>query len=203
MPSQPQFNIDETLAKAVCQFWTHGYHATSMSNLVDVMGINRASIYNTYGDKRTLFIRSLEQYHVMLREVRLERLAEQYGALERITALFDLVVADAESEDVRRGCLVMNTALELAAHEPDVREVILSAQNTIKKFFRDSLAEACGKRLIAGELDDEAQFLLTLLSGFLVQVRNCENPGDMTAVTGRISGYLNNLLHQSGKEESC
>lgn len=203
MPAQPQFNVDETLTKAMLQFWAHGYHATSMSNLVDVMGINRASIYNTYGDKLALFIRSLEQYHALIRNVRLGQLADQYGPLERISALFELVVADAQSEETRRGCLVMNTALELAVHEPVVQKVIIAAQATIRQFFRDALDEALSVRLPADKLDAEAQLLLTLLSGYLVQVRTCVNLGDMSAVTKLVSDHLGNLVQQPGRGQGC
>lgn len=56
------FEIDAVLDKAMRLFWTQGYEKTSMQDLVDNMGINRKSIYDTFGDKHTLFLKALARY---------------------------------------------------------------------------------------------------------------------------------------------
>ena len=62
MPRKKQFEVDEALTKAMREFWGRGYHPTSMQDLVDCMGIGRGSIYDTFGSKRGLFMRSLDHY---------------------------------------------------------------------------------------------------------------------------------------------
>ena len=62
MPKSILFDRDETIAKVTSLFWEKGYHATSMQDLVDVTGLNRSSIYNSFGDKYNLFIESLKHY---------------------------------------------------------------------------------------------------------------------------------------------
>jgi len=78
MPWTKNFDVDRTLDKAMRLFWAHGYEATSMQDLVDGMGINRGSIYSTYGDKRQLFLAALNRYDVECRKSLLESL-DQHG----------------------------------------------------------------------------------------------------------------------------
>ena len=63
MPWEKQFDPDTALDKAMQAFWAHGYDATSIQDLVDCMGINRGSMYATFGDKRSLFIQALNRYN--------------------------------------------------------------------------------------------------------------------------------------------
>lgn len=79
MPWEKQFDVDDALTKAMHAFWARGYEATSIRDLVDRMGINRGSIYATFGDKRSLFIQALRHYDTRHREAWL-------GAREAIRA---------------------------------------------------------------------------------------------------------------------
>ncbi len=62
MARTKDFDEQEVLKKAVCLFWNKGYNATSMQDLVDQLGISRSSLYDTYGDKHTLYLKALEEY---------------------------------------------------------------------------------------------------------------------------------------------
>ena len=62
MGRNKDFDEEELLEKAVNVFWKKGYNATSAQDLVDALGINRSSLYNTYTDKKTLFTKSLKHY---------------------------------------------------------------------------------------------------------------------------------------------
>ena len=68
MPWKKQFDTDEALAKAMNAFWARGYEATSVQDLVACMGINRGSLYATFGDNRQLFIQALRRYDAQHRE---------------------------------------------------------------------------------------------------------------------------------------
>src|SRR4029077_15778222 len=57
-----KFVEDEVIAAARVQFWTHGYAATSLDDLVAVTGLGRGSLYRAFGDKHALFMRALDQY---------------------------------------------------------------------------------------------------------------------------------------------
>ena len=92
MPWEKQFDVKETLSKAMEAFWARGFVATSMQDLVDTMGINRASIYSTYGDKRTLFIQALTHYDDTYRRALLNQIRTENTPRNAIMALFEGVV---------------------------------------------------------------------------------------------------------------
>ena len=62
MARTKDFDEDEVLTKAMNLFWLNGYNGTSMQDLVDGLGISRSSLYDTFGDKRSLFLKTLENY---------------------------------------------------------------------------------------------------------------------------------------------
>src|ERR1700730_2144482 len=62
MARQKEFDRDEVLHKAMEVFWSRGYEASSIQDLVKRMGINRQSLYDTFGDKHTLYLQALDRY---------------------------------------------------------------------------------------------------------------------------------------------
>jgi len=174
MPWSKQFDVDQTLDKAMRLFWARGFEATSMQDLVQGMGINRASIYGTYGDKRELFIAALNRYDTNYRKAQLAALEREHSPKAAIGTLFrgwiDRVMSDCESN----GCFLTNTALELAAHDEDIRTIVSESQRDIERFFRRLIrkgqqAGEFSTRLSAPKM---AQSLLAALIGLLVLSRS-------------------------------
>ncbi|MGE3342877.1 MAG: TetR/AcrR family transcriptional regulator, partial [Vicinamibacterales bacterium] len=135
MPWDKQFNVEAVLDKAVRAFWARGYEATSMQDLVRQTGVNRASLYATYGDKHALFLAALRMYDGRLRHERLAEIERTCGPREAIRRLL-LSFASGVSEKVTpRGCFLTNTALELAGHDAEASRVVAHAQREIEAFF--------------------------------------------------------------------
>jgi len=109
MARQKEFNREEVLHKAMEVFWTRGYEGASIQDLVKHMGINRQSIYDTFGDKHSLFLQSLDRY----REIQAPKVfavLERPGSVkENLRQLFEEVIARALSAEGRRGCFVGNS----------------------------------------------------------------------------------------------
>src|SRR3712207_3633301 len=108
MARHKEFDRDEALQRAMEVFWSRGYEAASVGELVKHMGINRQSLYETFGDKHSLYLAALDRY----REV---EGAKMYGVLEgpgsvkrALRELFEGVIEGALGEGGRRGCLVGN-----------------------------------------------------------------------------------------------
>jgi TetR/AcrR family transcriptional regulator, transcriptional repressor for nem operon len=135
MPLAKQFDADDVLRKAMEAFWWRGYEATSVQDLVDCTGVNRASLYATYGGKRALFLSALRLYDLRMRAEPLAELEARLPPRQAIRRLFDGFVAQAAAPGARRGCLVVNTALELAAHDADVARIVARSQAGIEAFF--------------------------------------------------------------------
>ena len=117
-----EFEPDRALDSAMDLFWRRGYEATSVHDLVAEMGIGRGSMYGTFGDKRALFLAALERFE----ESRVSRADEilegSASAVEGIRRLFETTIEGLVSYEPRRGCLLANTAVELAPHDEDAFE---------------------------------------------------------------------------------
>src|SRR5919112_1374069 len=114
MARQKEFDRDEVLQRAMEVFWSRGYEAASVGELVERMGINRQSLYDTFGDKHSLYLAALDRY----REVegrKLFELLERPGPVKRaLRQLLETVVEHSLGEGDRRGCFVGNATSELA-----------------------------------------------------------------------------------------
>jgi TetR/AcrR family transcriptional regulator, transcriptional repressor for nem operon len=118
MARHKEFNRDEALQKAMEVFWSHGYEAASINTLVKHMGINRQSLYDTFGDKHTLYLQAIDRY----REVegrKIFELLERPGSVKKaLRRLFRSVVEGSLCGRERRGCFIGNAMSELAARCP-------------------------------------------------------------------------------------
>ena len=114
MARQKEFEREEALQKAMEVFWSRGYEAASIQDLVEHMGINRQSLYDTFGDKHALYLKALDRY----REVesrKLFELLERDGSVKRaLKQLFGGVVEGSLGDGQRRGCFMGNAMSELA-----------------------------------------------------------------------------------------
>jgi TetR/AcrR family transcriptional regulator, transcriptional repressor for nem operon len=177
LPWKKQFDVNEVLDKAMQIFWNRGYEATSMQDLVERMGINRGSLYATYRDKHALFLAALRRYAETVHFRRLVDLESTYGPREAIRQLFLAVTAQG-SERENCGCFLTNTALELAAHDPEAGRVVAQAQKQTEAWFARMITE--GKT--AGEISphvnpgETASALLASLIGLSVLTRSRPEP---------------------------
>lgn len=173
MPWEKQFNKDEALDKAMQAFWTRGYEATSMQDLVDCTGVNRGSLYATYGDKRALFLSALRSYDERRRHM-LGELERRQPPREAIRKVFGSFIDETSATGSNRGCFLTNTALELAAHDPEIKQFVAAAQKDVEGFFVRMIKRGKADGSIAGHVktQDTARALLASLLGVLVLVRS-------------------------------
>jgi len=121
-----EFDLNEALHAAMLLFWENGYEATSVDDLLQRMGINRASLYGAFGEKRELFLQALKQYEKQFGyDLLLER-ARQGSPKRAIKELFAETIEQLTETPPanRRGCFMQNTALELAPHDPEIGEIV-------------------------------------------------------------------------------
>lgn len=168
-----EFDEAAVLDLAMRRFWAQGYEATSVRELADSMGITGASLYNAFGDKRSLYRRALDMYVAGSFAARVARLEGHLPPLEALTAFFDEVVELSLADAEQRGCMLVNTAMELAPKDPDFQHVVRDVLGRIENFFR--------RCILAGQKDgsiskhqpaaDLARTLLGLHLGLRVLAR--------------------------------
>lgn len=166
MPRSKEFEENEVLLKAMNLFWEQGYEKTSLQDLVEHMGIHRRSLYDTFGDKHTLYLRAMEQYANMATSIKTEA---QRGrtAKEAIRFIFDYLIEAADNRPV--GCLFVNSATELALRDSVVCEKTNAAFNKEEQFLVDLIHK--GQQTGEFSADKDARILAASLQTTMIGLR--------------------------------
>lgn len=159
-------------------FWRRGYEATSMAQLTAHLGIGRASLYATFGDKRELYHRALRRYLATRDPDPVELLSQPGPALPAVRRLVDLYVEESLHDEQRRGCLVVNSATELLPDDEAVSRLVESSWDTIEVALTSALTRARAQGELAADRDPRAlaRFLLVFLQGVRVLGRASPDP---------------------------
>ncbi|MGX1543315.1 TetR/AcrR family transcriptional regulator [Streptomyces adustus] len=171
MARSKEFDPDATLDAALELFWRRGYEATSMADLVERLGIGRASIYATYGNKHDLYLKALERYGETRDPLLLRELSQPGPALPAVRAVVRRFAAEAAAEDSRaRGCLVTNTAAELAPQDAAAARRVELSWEHLETLLHSALvrAQAQGELPPHREPRTPARTLLVLMQGLRV-----------------------------------
>lgn len=172
MPRPREFDEPIVLEAAMRCFWHRGYEQTSMRDLAEEMGITSASIYNTFRDKRSLYRRALDYYLENSVRDRVARLTP-LPPVPALRAFFDEIVERSVTDKQRRGCMLVNSALEMAPYDPEFQKLVADEMIFLESFFLRCIAEGQQDGTIiskrpAGEL---AKVLLSVLLGIRVLAR--------------------------------
>lgn len=166
MARQKEFDRDEALQRSMEVFWSRGYEAASVVDLVKHMGINRQSLYDTFGDKHSLYMAALDRY----REVegrKLFELLERPGPVRRaLRQLFEGVIESSLGGE-RRGCFMGNATSELAGRCRETAEKACGNMAAAEEALYRALLRARREGEIGGgrDLRAVARFLYSSLQG--------------------------------------
>jgi TetR/AcrR family transcriptional repressor of nem operon len=178
-----EFDEQAVLDAATQRFWMNGYEATSMRDLAEGTGLTSPSLYNAFGDKRALYRLVLDRY-VRSALVGCADIFEDEGPPVRaIERYFNAIIAEALEDGLHKGCFVVNTALEVAPHDADFRDVVTTVFDRIEKYLRDCITagQLDGTILTKQSASDLARLFLGVLLGLRVLART--NP-DRELLTG-------------------
>lgn len=177
MTTQDNLASREMLASAMEAFWSRGYAATSMQEIVDRTGANRASLYAAYGDKRAIFLSALNLYETEISAAVLDGSSGKHPPIDLIRRLLLFFVRDVREGGDNRGCMVTNTALEVAPHDEEVRRIVAGVQTRVEEFFVTQIeqSKADGATPATVDAKAEARGLLATLIGIAVLARTRPN----------------------------
>jgi len=167
------FDAERVLDRAVDCFWKHGYGATTVRDLADAMQIGGASLYNAYGDKRALFGRSLERYANRSMRDRIARMEAEHRPREAICAFIAEIVDRSLKDPDRKGCLLINSALDVAPHDTEIGKVVAGYLDELRAFFRRNIeaAQRVGQVPRSVDAEEVSGHLLGVLAGVRVLAR--------------------------------
>ncbi|HEX4409072.1 MAG TPA: TetR/AcrR family transcriptional regulator [Xanthobacteraceae bacterium] len=201
MPRPREFDEDAALNAAMECFWSRGFAATSLRDLTGAMKVTAPSLYNAFGDKEALFRRTLAHYLERGTRDRLRRLEQELPPRQAIEQFFKEIIEHSVKDRQRKGCFLVNSALEIAPHDEECRALIAEQFENIEGFFRGRVVAGQGEGSISPELDagDMARLLLGTLLGIRVLART-KPRGDLLEGLARPALALLHPLH--GKKKS-
>ena len=174
MARTKDFNEEEVLNKALAIFWQKGYNGTSMQDLVEGLGISRSSMYDTYTDKYTLFVKSLERYRQQTAAEMLQMIKQAASPKDVIKEIFQTVIHESLFDKMPRGCFMVNTCVETAPHDEVVAKIV---QDNIKD-YEAAFYEAIKKGQAMGEISNRndakalARSIINTINGIRVAARS-------------------------------
>jgi TetR/AcrR family transcriptional regulator, transcriptional repressor for nem operon len=173
MPRPREFDETAALEAAMQCFWQRGYEATSLRDLTASMGLTAPSLYNAFGDKQELFSRALERYLDYTTRDRLYRLEQSLAPKAALHQFFAEIIEHSISDRQRKGCFLVNSALEVAPHDAACRAVIAAQFAEIEGFFRKCILAGQADETVSTDInaDDTARLLLGVLLGIRVLAR--------------------------------
>ncbi|HEY5607271.1 MAG TPA: TetR/AcrR family transcriptional regulator [Alphaproteobacteria bacterium] len=168
------FEETSALDAAMNCFWRRGYEATSVRDLASAMGIGGTSLYNAFRDKRTLFVRALERYMDGATRERIARLEQTLPPKQAVQRFIGDIIERSVNDPDRRGCFLINSALEVAPHDPELGDEIARRLSEIEGFFRRAIKAGQADGTIPRDRDarDLARLLLGVLLGIRVLARS-------------------------------
>jgi len=171
MARHKEFDRDEALHKAMEVFWSRGYEAASIQDLVRRMGINRQSLYDTFGDKHALYLAALDRYRTVEGR-RLIALLERPGSVKKsLRQLFGEVVERALCDRERRGCFMGNATSELAGRCKETAIRTCSNMATMEQAFYRALLRGKQEGEIKGDPRAVACFFNCMLQGLVLMAK--------------------------------
>jgi len=184
------------------QFWTVGYAATSLEDLMRVSGLGKGSLYAAFGDKHQLFLRALRSYTENIHDQLRRALAEAPRAIDALRMLLEAPIDEPTDSGTRRGCLMANSTSELGNADPEVLAHAHRTYETSTALIADCVVRAQDEGDLPAESDPIAlaQALLAAQQGIVFMGRTGMDTATLTATARSLAARLL-PEHSAGRTE--
>ena len=179
------FDPDDVVLGALSAFWQRGFERTNIPELLDSMGVGRASFYNAFGSKRDVFLRILKLYFETVDAHLAGLIANASDSESAVKSLVDGILDVARSTESSttgwRGCLIGNTALELGADDQEIVDQLRIGVDVLRAQFEKalSLPSAGGVKRSRAEIERSALHLVASVQGLLVLAKSGLSDADI------------------------
>jgi TetR/AcrR family transcriptional repressor of nem operon len=183
MARSKEFDRDDALHKAIGVFCEKGYAATSTDELMRAMGISRQSMYDTFGDKRQLFLEALRRYSSDSVSEQIRSLEEAASPLTGIRSTLIGFATRAKREGVT-GCMGVNAVCEFGGSDTDVNTITDTAGDRLNAALRKALSAAKQRKEISSSIEERAaaDFLQATILGIKVAARSGVTAGSLRSI---------------------
>lgn len=170
-----EFNEHKVLTSATEQFWRDGFEASSVQKLLDSTGINRGTLYNSFGDKETFFKSCVDHYNKLVgAQIQVSLKNPQLKDWDAISKFFEVCLVEVSNKNRGMGCLLVNTFCESINYDKEMKKIARSSIAAIRKPLLERLTGAKkAKKLIKGiTAEFAADVLMNSLHGLRVNSRD-------------------------------
>ncbi|MDY7992975.1 TetR/AcrR family transcriptional regulator [Paenibacillus polymyxa] len=183
MARSKEFEEKEVLDKAMRLFWEQGYEKTSMTELVKHMGIHRRSLYDTFGDKHSLFLKAMDRFDDKIIAALAGGVKRSKTASEALQFIFSFMIDG--DEDSPAGCLMVNSAVELAARDVEVDNKSTKAFTTAEQLLREIIlwGQRDGEFTSTYNAEELAEYLHNVWIGLRVMARTSASREKLHRIT--------------------
>ena len=158
------YNEKEVLEKAMNLFWRNGYNVTSMQMLEKEMGINKFSIYSSFGSKDLLLQESVKCYAEKLNKI-VEKLQNSSGGIASLKQYFYDFVEFSKEDELAKGCLITNTANEvIKTNNPEISDLLRKYTVDVRDVFANKIRQI--RASDEQEVQEKADYLIIAMFGF-------------------------------------
>ena len=177
MSRTKEFEPNIVLDKAMHLFWYRGYNATSMQELVNHLGISRSSLYESFGDKKELYVNCLRKYRNEYTEQMLQKLQNTESLPLTLEKILKYIIEDSLHAKQQLGCFMINATLEFGGEEEEIAKIIEENNNSMLSTLITSIQKAQLKKQINTRYSAEAlsHFFMNAISGLRILGSTCKD----------------------------
>jgi TetR/AcrR family transcriptional regulator, transcriptional repressor for nem operon len=192
MARPKEFEEVDVLEKAMYLFWQKGYYQASIQDLVDTMGINRASLYGAFADKHNLYMKALERYRQQDVSEILLLFNRNLPAKQFFEALFDNIIVGLTDDPDHKGCFITNATLEMLPDDQEVQALV----STNISFLQEIFIEILNNSLEMNELNNKilpvetANFLISQIYGLRMIGKAMPNLKVLNGIKNEVLGRV-------------
>lgn len=178
-----QFDADQALDRALRVFWRQGYEGASLGDLTEAMGINRPSLYATFGDKRALFLKAMDRY-IRHYACHVQTALDEPTAREVARALWRGTIRLAGNRRNPRGCFMVQGALACGQDATDLQLAATKARRQSEKLLRQRFQRARADGDLGPGTDpaDLARYVNAVSYGLSIQAHGGATPASLRAI---------------------
>jgi TetR/AcrR family transcriptional regulator, transcriptional repressor for nem operon len=183
MARQREFDRDVALAEAIKVFASHGYEGASTDTLLTHMGISRQSMYDTFGDKRQLYLEALQQYSSSSTADIIAAMNSTASSVKGLEAAL-MIIASRPAAEAYDACLGVNAVCEYGRSDRDVSAMTDASGATLLSAFEKIIVKGKAVGEIASDVDVKAtaQFMRATLSGLKISARAGATPDSLRKI---------------------
>ncbi len=168
-----EFDPDKALVDAMHVFWSRGFEASSMQDILKATGLSKSSLYQTFGSKQDLFDSCLEFYCNDSYSKFKEILNNSTSGREFIESLFKSITASCDSDEGKKGCFLMNTVSEFGKRDKHLAEAMNNQIKRVEQILAEAIKRDKTEKKLNQDLDEKAlaTYFITNMSGLRTMVK--------------------------------